>query len=133
MIKIGNHIRFGKHILVVEGIDSNHYLLKDLDSKVINWVKKSTLKESITPIIFSNILSESSNSSYFYKDDSLSILIEPFSNGSRISIIEEGFQYTKDYPYNISRTKYEFNKFFNYVNELTPYKLKKYGFQKKEV
>ena len=136
MIKIGNHIRFGKYVVIVENINDDKYLLREPVSGIVNWVSKNILMKSIVPITFKNQLFESNNqyiNVYECLTNDIKVSIKPYENGSKISIIEEGREYFKFMPYNTSRTKYEFNKYFNYINELTPYKLEKYGFQKKEV
>lgn len=136
MIKIGNHIRFGKYVVIVENINDGKYLLREPVSGIVNWVSKNILMKSIVPMTFKNQLFESNNqytNVYECLTNDIKVSIKPYENGSKISIIEEGHEYFKFMPYNTSRTKYEFNKYFNYINELTPYKLEKYGFQKKEV
>lgn len=136
MIKIGNHIRFGKYVVIVENINDDKYLLREPVSGIVNWVSKNILMKSIVPMTFKNQLFESNNqyiNVYECLTNDIKVSIKPYENGSKISIIEEGREYFKFMPYNTSRTKYEFNKYFNYINELTPYKLEKYGFQKKEV
>lgn len=136
MIKIGNHIRFGKYVVIVENINDDKYLLREPVSGIVNWVSKNILMKSIVPMTFKNQLFESNNqytNVYECLTNDVKVSIKPYENGSKISIIEEGREYFKFMPYNTSRTKYEFNKYFNYINELTPYKLEKYGFQKKEV
>ena len=136
MIKIGNHIRFGKYVVIVENINDDKYLLREPVSGIVNWVSKNILMKSIVPMTFKNQLFESNNqyiNVYECLTNDIKVSIKPYENGSKISIIEEGREYFKLMPYNTSRTKYEFNKYFNYINELTPYKLEKYGFQKKEV
>ena len=52
MIKKGNNIRFGSAIFVVEGIDDNHFLLKNKETKVINWVTKKSFMENIEKMNF---------------------------------------------------------------------------------
>ena len=80
---------------------------------------------------FKSALNESiGEKRYFFKNNHLTVQINPINKGSVISVLTENAHWAKHYDYTPSRTLYEFNKFFNYVNELTPYKLTKYGFKK---
>lgn len=132
MIKKGNNIRFGDTIFVVENFDDDSYLLSNTSTKEINWVSKKDLIENLEPITFkSQPLTESSNvlKKTYFKNNYLKIIVlENKNHHSKINIITESEIFSKQYPYSTNRAIYEFNKFFNFTNELTPLKLKKYGF-----
>lgn len=135
MIKKGNNIRFGDTIFVVENFDNDSYLLSNTSTKEINWVSKKDLIENLEPITFkSQLLTESSNvlKKTYFKNNYLKIIVlENKNHHSKINIITESEIFSKQYPYSTNRAIYEFNKFFNFTNELTPIKLKKYGFVSK--
>lgn len=138
MIKKGNNIRFGNAIFVVENIDENYYLLKNTKTNVINWVSKKQILENLEKInlTYKNILTESKKNEKMlsFKNDYLTIkVIEEGKEHSEINIITESEIYSKCYPYSGKRAVYEFEKFFKYTNELTPFKLCKVGFKKHRV
>jgi hypothetical protein len=131
MIKKKNNIRIGGNIYIVENFNDDEYLLRDIENKTINWVSKSLLHKSLEKLTFKSALNESiGEKRYFFKNNHLTVQINPINKGSVISVLTENAHWAKHYDYTPSRTLYEFNKFFNYVNELTPYKLTKYGFKK---
>ena len=133
MIKKGNNIRFGNTIFIVENVDGDDFLLKNKNNNILNWVKKEDILKNLNKINFSyNIIAESksTNSKLSYKDDYITILVEEKNNGTEINILTESGVYSKIYPYQKKRAIYEFEKYFKYVNELTPYKLCKVGFKK---
>lgn len=130
MIKKKNNIRFGNKIYVIENFTDSEYLLRDIESKRVNWVSKTAFNKSIEKMTFKSVLNESvGQKRYIFNNKYLTVQINPCEKGSIISILSEGNHYAKHYNYDTSRTLYEFNKFFNYYNELTPYKLTKYGFK----
>lgn len=131
MIKNGNNIRFGNKIFIVESHTDNEYLLKDKESNLLHWITKKDLIENLEKINFSyNILNESKSSKLSYKNEYLTIVIEEHDIGSEINILTESEIYSKIYPYSKKRAIYEFEKYFKYTNELTPYKLCNTGFKK---
>ena len=131
MIKKGNNIRFGSAIFVVEGIDDNHFLLKNKETKVINWVTKKAFMENIEKMNFQYILNESTNNKLLsFENDYVKVNLNEQNGSTEISVITESGTYSKTYNHSKSRALYEFNKYFNYYNELTDAKLTKYGFKK---
>ena len=94
-------------------------------------MSKSLIHKSIKKLTFkSTFIIKKKKKRYFFKNNHLNVQINPINKGSIISILTENAHWAKHYDYTPSRTLYEFNKFFKYVNELTPYKLTKYGFKK---
>lgn len=133
MVKKGNTIRFGNKIFVIENFDSDNFLLKDKETNIINWVSKKEVKENLEPINFSSsILLESNCRKSSFNNNYITINLYENNNSSTFEIIDGKNIYTKTYEYNKNRAIYEFNKFFKYTNELTPFRLKKYGFLLKE-
>ena len=131
MIKKGNNIRFGNATFVVEGIDDNHFLIKNKETKVINWVTKKAFFENIEKMNFNSILNESTNSKILsFKNDYVTVNLYEQDDLTEVKVITESGIYNKNYEYSKKRALYEFNKHFNYYNELTEAKLLKYGFKK---
>lgn len=131
MIKKGNNIRFGNAIFIVEGIDDTHFLLKNKETKVINWVSKKAFFENIEKMNFNYILNESTNNKILsYNNGYVSVNLYEENNTTKINVITESGTYNKTINYPKKRALYEFNKHFNYYNELTEYRLLKYGFKK---
>lgn len=130
MIKKRNNIRFGNEIYIIENFNDTHYLLRNPNTKMINWVPKSLFKSGLKKMNFKSTLNENVNERRFqFNNKYLTVQVNPYKNGSIISILTEDKHWAKYYNYNTSRALYEFNKFFNYYNELTPYKLNKHGFK----
>ena len=131
MIKKKNNIRIGGNIYIIENFNDDEYLLRDIENKTINWVSKSDFRKALEKMTFKSVLTENVDAKkYFFKNKYLTVQVNPYENGSIISVLTENAHWAKYYNHNTSRSLYEFNKFFNYTNELTPFRLNKYGFKK---
>lgn len=135
MVKKGNNIRFGDKIFVVEGIDEENFLLRNIESNVVNWVSKKSFFKNIEPMVFKyDTLNESLNQKPLsFKNDYLTIDFIESNNGTDVTINTGTEIYENRYAYSKKRALYEFNKYFKYSNQLTPYKLVKHGFKKRVI
>lgn len=130
MIKINNHIRFGHNIYTVDSINNDQYLLKEQKSGIISWVPKEDLLNSLEKLSFQSFLKEGqTDDNYLFKNDYLTVSINPCEEGSRITVLTESSSYSKDYKRSTRLTLDDFRYNFKYYNELTPHKLLKNGFK----
>lgn len=130
MIKKRNNIRFGNKIYIVENIDDDNYLLRESETNRINWVSKNIVHKAFEKMTFKSLLTENASSRrYFFENKYLTVQVNPCKEGSIVSILTENTHWAKYYDCNTSKALYNFNKYFNYTNELTPYKLTKQGFK----
>ena len=123
MIKKNNQIRIGKDLFIVENVDNNNYLLKNIQSNEINWISHKQLINSLEKLNFNK-----SNNQYYYKNNNLSIILSENNSYTTIDINDNGNHYYKMYNNGKSRVLENFSQKFTYLNEITPNKLLKNGF-----
>ena len=104
--------------------------MRNIETGVINWIPKDLIHKNLEKLKFKSTLMENvGNRRYHFNNKYLTVQINPYKEGSIISVLTENAHYAKYYKHNPSRALYEFNKFFKFTNELTPYKLNKHGFK----
>lgn len=123
MIKKKHQLRFGKELYIVENMDKDNYLLRNLTTNDIEWVSKKNISEALEKITFNQSLMEYSSQNDFIK-------ISLLENGDSTTIdVNDGINhYYKSYKNGKTKVLEQFTKKFNYFNELTPQKLLNNGF-----
>lgn len=123
MIKKNNQIRIGNNIFIVENVDNNNYLLKNIKTNTVDWISHNQLLNSLIKLSFTN-----NDNQYYYNNDNLSITLTENNSQTIIDIDDNGNHFYKIYDNGKSRVLENFSKKFKYLNEITPSKLLKNGF-----
>jgi hypothetical protein len=127
MIKKKNQIRFGKDLYIVENVNDSSYLLKNLQTKEINWVKHDHLIKSLEPIVYSKSLNEYSSKNAF-----VNISLKENDEHTIIDINDGVKHYYKVCNNGKTKALESFSKDFKYFNQITPKKLLLKGFTNDE-
>ena len=120
MFKKNQQIRLNNTLYLIENIDGDNYLLKDLKNKTVNWYSKPMIKKSLSQIV--------ANKPLKYNDLSVSLLENGFH--TTIDIYDGLNHYSKNVNECTSNALSTFAKKFKYFNNLTPKTLLKEGFIK---
>ena len=123
MIKKNNQIRIGNNLFIVENVDNNNYLLKNIKTNTVDWISHNQLLNSLVKLSFTN-----NDNQYYYNNDNLSITLTENNSQTIIDIDDNGNHFYKIYDNGKSRVLENFSKKFKYLNEITPSKLLKNGF-----
>lgn len=120
MFKKNQQIRLNNTLYLIENIDGDNYLLKNLKNKTISWYSKPMIKKSLSQIV--------ANKPLKYNDLTVSLLENGFH--TTIDIYDKVNHYSKIVNESISNALSSFAKKFKYFNNLTPKTLLKEGFTK---
>lgn len=123
MIKKKHQLRFGKELYIVENMDKDNYLLRNLTTNDIEWVSKKNISEALEKITFNQ-----SSMEYSSQNDFIKISLLENGDSTTIDINDGTNHYYKSYKNGKTKVLEQFTKKFNYFNELTPQKLLNNGF-----